>query len=251
MGFRVKLRRMKDHLRQLVVRIICPFESNLMYWRLFLVRSYLLYLVVRLKSKTKVSTMIKPVALTMVTLAFVSGLNSEQKPEVIETEISLPLVGELNITWQEEREKFAKELRLAFVLPLVDARSYADWIIEASDRQGLDRYVLASLVAAESDFVVDATSRVGAFGPAQIRRELWEDFCYATDLNSPGDNISCAAQILTYFRERCGSLECALKSYNVGFKNHSNANAYYVAAGNRYVGKVEQNLTKLDQSIKF
>lgn len=239
---------MKDHRRRLVVALhaVTAVPAD---WRIQLNHFRRSRVGILLARRTRLARLLKPGLLIALTLAFLSGSVSQQEPGLVELELPLPLEDGMHVTWEEEREAFARELRRAFVLPMVNARSYADWIIEASDRQALDRYVLASLISAESDFISNAKSQVGAFGPAQIRRELWQGFCYGTNLNDPADNISCAAQILTYFVDRCGSLECALKSYNLGYKNHSNANAYYVAAGNRYVNKVERNLAKLNRSI--
>lgn len=241
---------MNDQSRPLVsVAGLCNVTAVPAGWRRQLNRLLRSRIGILLGRRVRLASLLKPGLLIGLTLAFLSGTISQHEPDLVEIELPLALEDGMHVTWEEEQEAFAKELRRAFVLPLVDARSYADWIIEASDRQGLDRYVLASLISAESDFISNARSRVGAFGPAQIRRELWQGFCYGANLNDPADNISCAAQILTYFTDRCGSLECALKSYNVGYKNHSHANAYYVAAGNRYVDKVKRNLTKLNRSI--
>ena len=193
------------------------------------------------------SLYLKSASVVVLALVFLGGSSRDRVPEFIESALEISFDDRTTLTWDDEHEMFAKELRRAFALPMVQSRPYADWIIEAADRQDLDRYVLASLIAAESDFAVVAKSSVGAYGPAQIRRELWADFCYTADLNHPADNISCAAQIVTHLRDRCGSLVCALKSYNVGYKNRSNA--YFVAAGNRYVDKIEQNLTKLEKSF--
>ncbi|MBV1904757.1 MAG: lytic transglycosylase domain-containing protein [Pseudomonadales bacterium] len=110
---------------------------------------------------------------------------------------------------------------------------FSDWILEASVRHKLPTDLIASLVFTESSFRKYAISGVGAIGPAQVRPDYWGGFCGTSDLTDPAENIYCGAQILSYYRDRCGDDQCALQAYNVGPYTR-----YYVAAGQRYVNIV-------------
>ena len=156
-------------------------------------------------------------------------------------------------TWSERRESFGARIAEGYGVEHDTAIEFAGWILEASTRQGLEPELLASLVMTESSFRKNARSSVGAVGPAQVQPSLWRDFC-AMDLLDPEENLYCGAQILAHYRERCaldaGTPEeaeaCALRSYNVGYRNHDNA--YFLPAANRYVAKIDRYLTPLTES---
>ena len=148
-------------------------------------------------------------------------------------------------TWSEERESFGGRLADSYGVKEEVAIEFAGWILEAATRQHLEPELLASLVMTESSFRRNARSSVGAVGPAQVQPKLWRDFC-AVDLLDPEENLYCGAQILAHYQERCarvaGSPEeveaCALRSYNVGYRNHDNV--YFRPAANRYVEKISR-----------
>ena len=84
-------------------------------------------------------------------------------------------------------------------------------------------------------------------GPAQVRPDLWRAWCGA-DLADPGENIDCAALILARYVEACArdatdAEACALRSYNVGYRNRDNR--YFAAAADRYLAKIERHLADL------
>jgi len=122
------------------------------------------------------------------------------------------------------------------------AHEFADWILEASERQGLAPELLASLVLTESSFRKQVRSNVGAIGPTQIRPDYWGDFCgHADELHDPEQNVYCGAQVLSHLLERCaGDKACALAAYNVG------PYAQRAAAANRYVKKIDRYLSSFD-----
>ena len=148
-------------------------------------------------------------------------------------------------TWQEERESFGGRLARSYGLDEAVAEEYAGWILEASTRQGFAPELLASLVMTESAFRKDARSSVGAIGPAQVQPVLWRDFC-AVDLFDAEENLYCGAQILAHYQQICArkadsaadAQACALRSYNVGYRNHDNV--YFAPAANRYVAKIQR-----------
>lgn len=151
------------------------------------------------------------------------------------------------VTWAEERDAFAADLARAFHLKASVADEFAGWILEASARQALPRELLASLIMTESSFRKNVRSAMGAVGPGQVRPDLWGAWCGA-NLADPEENINCAAQILAHYREVCAQSAtdadvCALRSYNVGYRNRDNR--YFVAAADRYLAKIERHLADL------
>ena len=156
-------------------------------------------------------------------------------------------------TWPEERATFGARLSAGYQLDEHVAVEFAGWILEASTRQSLAPELLASLVMTESSFRMDVRSSVGAIGPAQVQPLLWDEFC-SVDLKNPEENLYCGAQILAYYRERCtttattaeNAQSCALRAYNVGYRNRDNV--YFLPAANRYVAKINRHLAPLVSS---
>ena len=156
-------------------------------------------------------------------------------------------------TWLEKRTKFGARLAAGYGLEDNAAVEFAGWILEAATRQSLAPELLASLVMTESSFRRDVESSVGAIGPAQVQPPLWEEFC-SVDLKDPEENVYCGAQILAYYRERCtttpaaaeGAELCALRAYNVGYRNRNNV--YFRPAADRYVAKINRHLAQLANS---
>lgn len=142
---------------------------------------------------------------------------------------------------QTQVDRFGGRVSSAFGIKQSVATEFADWILEASERQDLAPELLASLVLTESSFRKDVRSNVGAVGPAQIRPDYWGSFCGEDDLHDPEQNIYCGAQILSHLLERCGGdRTCALGAYNVGpYANRANAAARYVSKVDRYQDSLE------------
>lgn len=141
---------------------------------------------------------------------------------------------------QADVHQFGSRVSTAFGIEQKVATEFADWIIEASERQGIAPELLASLVITESSFRKHARSNVGAVGPTQIRPDFWSAFCGAKDLTDPEQNVYCGAQILSHLLERCdGDQTCALAAYNVG------PYAKREGAAKRYVAKIDRYLDSL------
>lgn len=142
---------------------------------------------------------------------------------------------------QAEVDRFGDQVSVAFGINETVAAEFADWIIEASERQDIAPELLASLVLTESSFRKQVRSNVGAVGPAQVRPDYWSSFCGAEDLNDPEQNIYCGAQILGYLLERCsGDRACALAAYNVGpYADRAGAAKRYVTKVDRYQDHLE------------
>ena len=167
-------------------------------------------------------------------------------------DLAVPDVPSRN-AWDGERRAFAARLTRGYGIQDEDAVELAGWILEASVRQELEPELLASLVMTESSFRRDARSITGAVGLAQVRPDLWRQFCGA-DLNDPEQNLYCGALILGYYRDVCAretdtptlAEECALRAYNVGFRNRNNV--YFVDAAKRYLAKIDRYREPLSES---
>lgn len=146
---------------------------------------------------------------------------------------ALPAVEHINVPWHSEVDAFGHKVSQAFGVRRNTATEFAGWILEASERQGLEPELLASLVLTESSFRKDVVSHVGAIGPAQVRPDYWSGFCGSKDLLDPAENIYCGAQVLSHLLDRCGDdTGCALTAYNIGLYGDEKK------AGRRYVTKV-------------
>ncbi len=147
---------------------------------------------------------------------------------------ALPAVEHISVPWHSEVDAFGHKVSQAFGVHRSTATEFAGWILEASERQGIEPELLASLVLTESSFNKDARSHLGAIGPAQVRPEFWSTFC-GGDLKDPADNIYCGAQVLSHLLDRCGDdTVCALTAYNIGPYGSEEQ------AGRRYVSKVDE-----------
>ena len=148
--------------------------------------------------------------------------------------------------WDAERRAFAARLHRGYGIDQDAAVEFAGWILEASVRQDLEPELLASVVMVESSFRKKVRSATGAVGPAQVRPDLWRQFC-GGDLYDPEQNLYCGALILRHYRDVCADTtpdsltlaeECALRAYNVGFGNRNNV--YFLAAATRYLDKIDR-----------
>lgn len=146
---------------------------------------------------------------------------------------ALPAVEHTSVPWHSEVDAFGHKVSQAFGVRRHTATEFAGWILEASERQGIEPELLASLVLTESSFRKDAVSHVGAIGPAQVRPDYWSGFCGSDDLLDPAENIYCGAQVLSHLMDRCGDdTGCALTAYNIGPYGDEKQ------AGRRYVSKI-------------
>ena len=167
--------------------------------------------------------------------------------------VAIPEARATKMHWHEERGAFAQRLVRGYGLSPVAASEFAGWLLEAAVRQQLQPELLASLVMAESSFRKHVRSPMGATGPAQVRADLWHSFC-GGGLDDPEQNIYCGAQILAHYKDACarrGAMPdaaetCALRSYNVGYRNRNNE--YFLEAAARYVAKIDRYLNPLTEA---
>ena len=159
----------------------------------------------------------------------------------ISSELQLPKIT-TRATNETLTNHFSDRLVKGFGVKPKVASEFSGWILEASERQKIHPEVLASLLITESSFRKHVVSHVGAVGPAQVRPEYWSEYCGMTEalLSDPKANINCGAMVLAYFKDRClGSLQCALRAYNVGL--HSQR----IKAAQRYLNKIKKYLASL------
>ena len=129
---------------------------------------------------------------------------------------AIPAQADASEPWGTEVDTFARKVSRAFGVRRSDASEFADWILEASERQDLDPELLASLVQTESTFRRHARGQRGAVGPAQVMPRIWSQFCGTSNLLDPAENIYCGAQVLSHLKDECGDELCALQAYNAG-----------------------------------
>ena len=163
----------------------------------------------------------------------------EPVPERVTLKIDIPQSTVSSTPWFVERDQFAGKLHRGFRIRHETAMEFSGWILEAAERQRLSPELVASLVLTESSFRKHVRSSVGAVGPAQIRTEFWQRFCGIVDLADPEENIYCGAQILAHYQDVCGSESCALKSYNLGFRNRNRQD--FARAAERYLHKIDRH----------
>ena len=170
-------------------------------------------------------------------VGFFTSDSHKTEPELIALQIPISLSRQ---SFEQEVSPLANQISVAFGIDQEKAMEFGGWILEASDRQNLPTELLASLIFTESSFRKHVSSSVGAIGPAQVRPDLWSDFCGGTDLYDPEQNIYCGAQVLRHFYERCeDNFDCALSAYNVGL------NGTNKFAANRYLRKVDLHIRQL------
>ena len=190
----------------------------------------------------------------LVLCAAVTAVVARSDAEAVHTvSLAIPPTVAAKPHWHEERDAFAARLARGYRLNDEAAREFAGWILEASVRQGLSAELLASLVVAESSFRKQVRSPMGATGPAQVRADLWGEFCGGF-LDDPDQNVYCGAQILAYYHDVCrrdatdaqDAEACALRSYNVGYGNRDNS--YFLAAAARYLAKIDRYRSLLEDA---
>jgi hypothetical protein len=97
---------------------------------------------------------------------------------------------------------------------------YGNEIEETAERHRMDGLLLAALVQAESSFLPDAVSPVGAVGLTQVMPATAQWLGQRGDLTDPDSNLEVGALYLSQLLDRFnGNLELALAAYNAGPTN--------------------------------
>lgn len=103
---------------------------------------------------------------------------------------------------------------------LLHGLPYGDVIEETAEKHRVDGLLLAALVEAESSFLPDAVSPVGAIGLTQVMPATARWLGERGDLTDPDSNLDVGARYLSRLLERFdGDLELALAAYNAGPTN--------------------------------
>jgi soluble lytic murein transglycosylase-like protein len=92
---------------------------------------------------------------------------------------------------------------------------YADAVIAAADRYGLDPKLLSAVVAVESGYRARAVSRAGAAGLTQLMPGT-ATALGVTDRFDPAGNLFAGSAYLALQLRRFGDLRLALAAYNAG-----------------------------------
>lgn len=97
---------------------------------------------------------------------------------------------------------------------------YGDVIEETASKHRVDGLLLAALVQAESSFLPNAVSPVGAVGLTQVMPATARWLGEGGDLTDPDSNLDVGARYLSRLLDRFdGNLELALAAYNAGPTN--------------------------------
>lgn len=153
------------------------------------------------------------------------------------------------LRWIDIQEASSK-VATTYRKPLQEAETIVEIIYQASETTEVPFNTLLSLVATESSFNINAQSWYGAIGLAQVVPRYWSEFC-GLDLTDPRDNVLCGALVLTEYKRQCDRNNarnpwvCALKKYNVGPGNYYSNNQEMVSAMNRYITKINKNMSLL------
>lgn len=116
------------------------------------------------------------------------------------------------------------------------------WAIvqEAATEFGVDKYLLAALLFAESSWRADAVSPAGAIGLGQLMLPTWDEWSVQVGARDPfdaSDNARTAAAYLRWLLSVAGSERAALHAYSWGIGR--------VLAGNTPPDEVETYATKI------
>lgn len=106
----------------------------------------------------------------------------------------------------------------------------ATYVYHASKLNDVPWRVLVNLMARESGFRIDARSKYGAIGIAQIVPRYWDTT--ARNMLDYRNAVHKSAEIIALYRKKCGGLRCALHKYNVGEGSYRKGKRapHYVAA---------------------
>ena len=176
-----------------------------------------------------------------------SALLSPSTPAHIDfLSVELPIQEKREPAWEVDLDVFQNRLASAYGLDLVTAKKFAGWILSAAADDGIDPELIASIIATESTFRIEAVSSTGAIGPAQIQPNYWSEFCDDLNLDVPSENISCGSRILTFLIANSESESAAIKSYHAGMEHSSDE---YIAPATVYYDKIVQNREQMGYAL--
>lgn len=141
----------------------------------------------------------------------------------------------------QESSKFANKILDRFKVEPDKAHEIVKAAIKYSDPVFPQTHHLIALAGIESSFNDKAVSQLKfdpAIGLTQIRPKVWN--INPTELSTVDGQIKHAAHILKTYHQKTGSIESAIKSYNVGITNFRNGKKQ--EAAHRYLTKFNTEL---------
>ena len=104
---------------------------------------------------------------------------------------------------------------------------YEGFIKKYSDKFGIDRYITAALIKAESSFDSEAVSRADAYGIMQLTRQTFAYCMESLDMENNSDdifdtekNIMAGTWYMAKMLEKYnGDITCSAAAYNAGASN--------------------------------
>ena len=142
-----------------------------------------------------------------------------------------------------EVSKFAGTILDKFKIDPDKAHEIAKSAIKHSDPVFPQTHHLLALAGIESSFNDKAVSKLKfdqAIGLTQIRPKIWN--IHPDELSTIDGQMKHAAHILKSYHQKTGSIESAVKSYNVGITNFRRGKQYNAA--NRYLTKFNNELSR-------
>lgn len=123
----------------------------------------------------------------------------------------------------------------SFKIGRKEASDIAVAAIGASDKYQLDVELVIAVMGAESSFQWKAVSKKKAHGLMQVKPKWWKNVA-PHDMTTKVGNVYAGAYVLAYYRDRLGSIDEAVKAYNVGITDYmKGANT---EAADRYYDRV-------------
>tara|TARA_R110002094_G_scaffold203625_3_gene174724 strand:- start:934 stop:1488 length:555 start_codon:yes stop_codon:yes gene_type:complete len=136
-----------------------------------------------------------------------------------------------------EDEKYAIQslLENRFNVPKDMSTLLSNQIADASYMYEIAASILIAVIKVESAFDPYAISHANARGYTQVMPKWWDSET-PYDLHLPEQNVLAGAFVLDKYRNRCGDIYCALKSYNIGITAYLAGEN--LAAARKYISKI-------------
>lgn len=124
----------------------------------------------------------------------------------------------------DERELYVGSIREIYKVHF--PKVLVDYVYKESNRRGVDYHLVMGLIAAESSFLPNQVSRVGAVGYTQVWPKWHKERIGGRNINDPYVNIQVGIDYLVECLDRRGDLYRALECYN-GSDSKPSADRYY------------------------
>lgn len=112
------------------------------------------------------------------------------------------------------------------ILKKIYVIKYSEYVEKYSDEYDIDKYLIYSIIKAESNFNEDAVSSKGAKGLMQLMYSTAEEIAKKSDIQidettvlEPDTNINLGTKYISMLIQKYGCIELALAAYNAGSGN--------------------------------